>query len=280
MSCAAIAGLCGLGLKPRATLELPTSQRRLDRIFAILRQCRYSLHDLSRVELSGDVPRFNMPFELGLAVAMRRRGRHDWWVLESRAYRLQRSLSDLNGTDPLVHGGRPRRLIQILENTFARPSLPDIPLIAIRSMVEDEAIAHAAGGASACWVPSRIRSPSARSSITSLRPPNAPTARRLSAHESRRLSRPRPDRPPTGGPWSPSVRRGVSGRPRVSPDCLTRALSLDRPVVRAVRGAKDELYVGAKDEPERAPRTVAHREGMFRREGLCPAYAPIPMVGA
>lgn len=141
MFCAAIAGLCGLGLKPRATLELPTSQRRLDRIFAILRQCRYSLHDLSRVELSGDVPRFNMPFELGLAVAMRRRGRHDWWVLESRAYRLQRSLSDLNGTDPLVHGGRPRRLIQILENTFARPSLPDIPLIAIRSMVEDEAIA-------------------------------------------------------------------------------------------------------------------------------------------
>jgi len=46
--------------------------RRLDRIFDLIKSCRYSFHDLSRVEL--DVrglasPRFNLPFELGLAVA-------------------------------------------------------------------------------------------------------------------------------------------------------------------------------------------------------------------
>jgi hypothetical protein len=138
---AAIAGLCGLGLTPRAALELPTSQRRLDRITRILRQCRYSLHDLSQVELSGGVPRFNMPFELGVAIAMRRRGRHDWWVLESHRYRLQRSLSDLNGTDPLVHGGSPRRLLQILDNTFARPRQLEIPLSTVLDLIGEHAVA-------------------------------------------------------------------------------------------------------------------------------------------
>lgn len=77
-----------------------------------------------------------MPFELGLAIAMPRHGPHDWWVLESRAFRLQRSLSDLNGTDPLIHGNRPARLLQALENTFARPHQPEIPLRAIFRMVE------------------------------------------------------------------------------------------------------------------------------------------------
>ena len=54
-----------------ATLELPGPQRRLDRIAELLASCHYSFHDLSRVETAGPaprVPRFNMPFELGLAV--------------------------------------------------------------------------------------------------------------------------------------------------------------------------------------------------------------------
>jgi hypothetical protein len=98
-------------------------------------ECRYSLHDLSRVDLSGGVPRFNMPFELGLAIGLRRRGGHTWWVLESRPFRLQRSLSDLNGTDPLVHRNRPLGLLQALESVFARPEDPEIPLLAIYNMI-------------------------------------------------------------------------------------------------------------------------------------------------
>jgi hypothetical protein len=66
-----IAGITAFGLVPRATLEIPGGARRLDRIFELIRGCGYSFHDLSRVEL--DVrrpvtPRFNMPFELGLAL--------------------------------------------------------------------------------------------------------------------------------------------------------------------------------------------------------------------
>jgi len=71
-----IAGLSAFGLAPRATVELAGSQRRLDRIVRLLRSCRYSFHDLSRVSLDRNppaTPRFNMPFELGLAVTPRRR---------------------------------------------------------------------------------------------------------------------------------------------------------------------------------------------------------------
>ena len=46
-----IAGLSGFGLIPHATLEIPGSERRLARIVNLLRRCRYSFHDLSRVEL-------------------------------------------------------------------------------------------------------------------------------------------------------------------------------------------------------------------------------------
>ena len=66
-----IAGLSGFGLVPRATVEIPTSDRRLDRIMKLIRDCRYSFDDLSRVQvdrMKPSTPRFNMPFELGLAV--------------------------------------------------------------------------------------------------------------------------------------------------------------------------------------------------------------------
>ena len=117
-----IAGLCSFGLRPRTTLELPGPRRRLDRILELIGACRYSFHDLSRVQLASGVPRFNMPFELGLAVtiAAHRPRQYQWAVFEARPYRLQRSLSDLNGTDPYVHGEQPRRLLVELSNALVR----------------------------------------------------------------------------------------------------------------------------------------------------------------
>ena len=67
-----IAGTSALGLIPRATLEIPGSTRRLDRILSLIQSCQYSIHDLSRVQLDRHppaTPRFNMPFELGLTWA-------------------------------------------------------------------------------------------------------------------------------------------------------------------------------------------------------------------
>src|SRR5437016_13663424 len=59
-----IAGLSGFGLIPQTVLQIPGSQRRLDRLIQLLRTCQYSFHDLSRVELDAHrprTPRFNMP---------------------------------------------------------------------------------------------------------------------------------------------------------------------------------------------------------------------------
>jgi hypothetical protein len=125
-----IAGLCGFRLIPRATIEIPGSERQLDRIIGLIRSCRYSFHDLSRVEIdrssSPATPRFNMPFELGLAVARRKNQRteHQWFVFESHPHRLSKSLSDLDGTDPYIHGGTPEGVLRALTNALTRTRNP------------------------------------------------------------------------------------------------------------------------------------------------------------
>jgi len=119
-----IAGLSVLGLIPRATLEIPTSRRRLQRIADLIGQCAYSIHDLSRVQLDVNaprVPRFNMPFELGLAVAQDAGSRGEsWYVCETVPYRISKSLSDLNGTDVRIHGGTVKGVFGALCDIFAR----------------------------------------------------------------------------------------------------------------------------------------------------------------
>jgi hypothetical protein len=120
-----IAGITAFGLWPRTTLEIPGGVRRLDRVLDLIKSCRYSLHDLSRVELDvrrPATPRFNMPFELGLAVAWDKLnpGRHVWFVLEANGRRLQKSLSDLAGTDVYIHGGKPRCVFRQLCNALVR----------------------------------------------------------------------------------------------------------------------------------------------------------------
>jgi hypothetical protein len=119
-----IAGLSAFGLIARATLEIPTSQRRLERIQKLIRQCAYSIHDLSRVQLDARaprVPRFNMPFELGLAVAQNAGNRREtWYICETVPHRIKKSLSDLNGTDVRIHRGTVRGVFGALCDIFVR----------------------------------------------------------------------------------------------------------------------------------------------------------------
>lgn len=112
-------------MDPRVTLEIPGGTTRLDRILELIQRCPFSVHDLSRVELDHkhpSAPRFNMPFELGLAVAWERgrKAAHTWFVMESMNHRLTKSLSDLNGTDPYIHGGTIRGIFRELGNAFVR----------------------------------------------------------------------------------------------------------------------------------------------------------------
>ena len=119
-----IAGLSTLGLFPRATLEIPGGERRLDRTVELISQCRYSVHELSPVidRRRTRPPRLNMAFELGLVVAMDRAkpGRHTWFLFADRRPQLDQSLSDLEGTDPHFHGSRTSGVFRELGNAFVR----------------------------------------------------------------------------------------------------------------------------------------------------------------
>jgi hypothetical protein len=133
-----IAGICAFGFAPRATLEIPFGQRRLDRILSLIRQSRYSIHDLSRVQLDRNAPptpRFNMPFELGLTVALERSAHpnHLWIVCETVPHRIKKSLSDLDGTDAYIHGGTVAGVFRELGNAFVgsrrQPSVTEMSQI-------------------------------------------------------------------------------------------------------------------------------------------------------
>jgi len=120
---ALIAALTAFGSTPRTVLEIPPTNARLERLRALVAQCGASVHDLSRVELSGkrphSVPRFNMPFELGLALGIHPDPKqHAWFIFESTPYRVDRSLSDLKGYDPHIHNGTPEGILRAVTNAF------------------------------------------------------------------------------------------------------------------------------------------------------------------
>lgn len=153
-----IAGLCAFGLRPRATLEIATGERRLDRIFGLMTSCHYSFHDLSRVQLDRSAPRtprLNMPFELGLLLGWRkakRKSNHTWFVFEAVRRRLQKSLSDLDGTDPLIHDGTVRGVFRELSNALVksryRPELPHMKEIYRHIKTASPLIMRSAGASS------------------------------------------------------------------------------------------------------------------------------------
>jgi hypothetical protein len=115
-----LAGLVSLGLKPCSVLEVPeTGEGRLMRLFDRLAACASSIHNLSRVELDDDgYPRFNMPFELGIAYALHRLKKHKYVVYDSQPYRLQRTLSDLNLIDPFIHDATAPQALGAIYHNF------------------------------------------------------------------------------------------------------------------------------------------------------------------
>jgi hypothetical protein len=117
-----IVGLTQLGLRVNATVAAP-NQGRLDTIIGLIEESNFSIHDLSRIELSKGIPRFNMPVELGLALYRSHvtKGKHRVYVFESKPYRAQRSTSDINGIDPQIHNGTAKGVMAGLRNILRQP---------------------------------------------------------------------------------------------------------------------------------------------------------------
>jgi hypothetical protein len=68
--------LYACGYRARCALEESDSgDIRLDKLVQLMRVSPRSVHDLSRIELGkNELPRFNMPFELGMAIGAKRFG--------------------------------------------------------------------------------------------------------------------------------------------------------------------------------------------------------------
>ncbi len=101
------------GFMPRSALETRSvAEARMERIVRAIFSSKYSIHDLSRCrgEGSEQLARFNMPLELGIAMARRfmpgtESLRHDWLLLVPEGHQYLRFVSDLAGFDPFRYEG-------------------------------------------------------------------------------------------------------------------------------------------------------------------------------
>ncbi len=101
------------GFVPRSAIESGTvAESRIERIKDALFSSKYSIHDLSRCTGEGEegLARFNMPLELGMAMARRhlvrkKADQHDWLVLVPTGHQYLRFISDLGAFDPATHDG-------------------------------------------------------------------------------------------------------------------------------------------------------------------------------
>jgi hypothetical protein len=97
-----------------AVEDTGSNETRLDKIERIIRESRLSIHDISRVKSSSDspLPRFNMPFECGLALGAIRFGnilqKRDFLLLVGEPFQDKRTLSDLAGQDSKAHQNDPK----------------------------------------------------------------------------------------------------------------------------------------------------------------------------
>lgn len=103
--------------------EEDASQVRIDKIYNIIRDCCYGIHDISRTELdeNSGLPRFNMPLELGIFLGAKEFGietqqEKKCLVLDKIPYRYQQFISDIAGQDIQVHNNEVEIIVKVVRN--------------------------------------------------------------------------------------------------------------------------------------------------------------------
>jgi hypothetical protein len=117
-------------LVPKSALEpRDAGQPRFDRIVELIENCKYSIHDLSRTEIDPNhgLPRFNVPFELGLDLGCKRYGkslhqRKTALILDIDSHRYRTFISDIAGLDIEGHHGNISTAITVVRNWLGQTS--------------------------------------------------------------------------------------------------------------------------------------------------------------
>lgn len=123
------------GLNPKIALgEADSGEPRFSRICRMIEECRYGIHDISRMKSSkkGELFRLNMPFELGLDIGAkifnpRKHNLKRHLILEKEKYRFQAALSDLSNSDIRSHSNDPARLVGAVRNWLANNGAKNLP---------------------------------------------------------------------------------------------------------------------------------------------------------
>ena len=98
--------------------ESDSSEIRLTKIYRMISECKYGIHDLSMINLDRKthLPRFNMPFELGIFLAAKHFGNNEQvkkncLVFEKQSHSYEKYISDIKGQDIASHGNKPKIFI-------------------------------------------------------------------------------------------------------------------------------------------------------------------------
>lgn len=112
------------GFRARCTLEKTDGgEVRIETIYSLIRQCNHGIHDISRTEVKRQpyqLPRFNMPLELGIFLGAKKFGRlfakKRCLVMDRAPYRYKRFISDIGGQDIKAHNKSPNCVIRQVRN--------------------------------------------------------------------------------------------------------------------------------------------------------------------
>ena len=112
-----------LGYNPRIALEnMDVSIPRLDKILTLIRDSKYSVHDLSRIKstMKNEFARLNMPFELGIDFGSKefskKHNEKKFLVLSDEDHGYKKALSDLSGFDAQNHKNDSIEVVRILRD--------------------------------------------------------------------------------------------------------------------------------------------------------------------
>lgn len=118
-------------LVPRLSETQDGDDIRIRQIQKLIKQSKYSIHDISRILPSSfpaknksqkkdkyPLPRFNMPFELGLDLGCKHYLKKDkkCLILEEKPYRYIEVISDIAGQDISNHKNDPFRAVKVVRN--------------------------------------------------------------------------------------------------------------------------------------------------------------------
>jgi hypothetical protein len=124
------------GFLSRCALEIDDGgQIRIEKIFQIISECKFGIHDISTTELDekSNLPRFNMPLELGVFLGAKRFGtdvqkEKICLILDRESFRYQKFISDLAGQDIRTHGSDATEAIRVVRNWLSS-AWPEAPLL-------------------------------------------------------------------------------------------------------------------------------------------------------